>query len=209
MGVEVAGVVVKPVGESNGIAGMKSFGKFSHHLLQAGVQNVIGIYSRIHQRIVLFLGHGKDQPMRNGRAFRKRRKFVQVVLPGFGNAAFALRVGKLGRRRAGAVRITANFVMQKPACVNLSEFFLGSVVRETFELFADLFLQPLAFPQGNFPVGSFVQIFQVQPPASGGFTRENLPVFHVRESMASSVRSIWAAMRSMTAGSMTSLAETE
>src|SRR5258705_13500939 len=100
-------------------------------------------------------------------------------------------------------------MMQKTSGVNLSERFLGSVVGEMFQLPSDLLLHVGALAQRNLPAGSFVQIFQVQPPACGGLAREDLPVFHVSESMASKAWSSLVSSRSMMPGSMTSLAEME
>ena len=68
MGVKVRRVVMQSVSETDGIAGMKSPGEFPHDFLQAGMQNVVGIDSNGHQRVVLFFRHGEDQPMRDNRA---------------------------------------------------------------------------------------------------------------------------------------------
>src|SRR4030088_1705933 len=108
-----------------------------------------------------------------------------MSLPGFRDAALAFRIRKLRGSCAGTVGIQADVMMRKTSGVNLSERFLGSVVGEVFQLASDLLLHVGALAQRNLPAGSFVQIFQVQPPACGGLAREDLPVFHVSESMAS------------------------
>ena len=52
-----------------------------------------------------------------------------------------------------------------------------------FQLPSDLLLHVGALAQRNFPAGSFVEVFQIEPSAGGGFVREDLPVFHVSDSM--------------------------
>ena len=65
---KVRRIVVQSVRETDGIAGMKFLGEFPHDFLQAGMQNVVGIDSNGHQRVVLFFRHREDQPMRDDRA---------------------------------------------------------------------------------------------------------------------------------------------
>jgi hypothetical protein len=185
MRVQVLRVVMQSVGVSYGIAGMKFLGEFAHRFFEAGMQNVIGIDSGGDQRVVLFSRHRENQPMRDDRTAGLRREFFQVMLPGFRDAPLALRVRKLGGRGAGAVAIAANLMVQKSSRVNLSERFLGGVVGEVFQLPSDLLLHVGALAQRNFPAGGFIEVFQIQPPAGGGFTREDLPVVHVSESRIS------------------------
>lgn len=166
---------------------MEFLREFPHDFFQAGMENPIRIESSGHQRIVLFARHGENQPMRDDRGFGLRREFVQMVLPAFGDTAFALIVGKLRGSRAASVRVSTDVMMEKSSSVNLTQRFLGSVVREVFQLPADLLLHVGALAQRNFPVGSFIEVFEIQPPASGGFSREDLSVFHVSESRISSV----------------------
>lgn len=122
------------------------------------------------------------------------------MLPDLRDATFALRVGKLSGRGAGAVEIATNFVVQKSSRVDLAERFLGSVVGEAFQLLTDLLAQVIAFAQRNLPTGSLVQVLQIQPPAGDGFSRKDLPVFHVSESRISSVWSSLALICSITPG---------
>lgn len=68
--VKVVGVVVQPVGKSNRITRVKFLDEPPHNLLQAGLQNVIGVNPHGHQRIMLFFRHGEDQPMRDDRTAR-------------------------------------------------------------------------------------------------------------------------------------------
>ena len=109
MGVNVRRVMMQAVGETDGIAGMKFLGEFPHDSLQARMQNVVGIDSDGHQRVVLFLRHRKGQPVRDNRTLCLRRKSFQMSLP--------------GGSRARAVGISADAVVQKTSGVNLFERF--------------------------------------------------------------------------------------
>jgi hypothetical protein len=104
---------------------------------------------------VLFLGHRENEPMGDYGTLRSRRKFRQMLLPGFGDALFALRVGELRGCRAGAVRIHSDAVMQESASVDLSERFLR-IVGKVLELFADLLIHIGSLAKRNFSAGCFV-----------------------------------------------------
>jgi hypothetical protein len=114
--------------------------------------------------------------------FRKRRKFRQMLLPGFRNALFALRIGQLRRRGARSVRIHSDAVMQESAGVNLSERFLRGIVGEVLELFADLLIHIGPLAKRNFPTRCFVKIFQVEAASGSGLVSKDLSVFHIRDS---------------------------
>ena len=94
----------------------------------------------------------------------------------------ALGVGKLGGRRARAVRIDSDAVMQESASVDLSERFLLRIVGKVFELLADLLIHVGSLAERNFPTGGFVKIFQVETASGRGLVGKDLSVFHVRDS---------------------------
>ena len=73
-----------------------------------------------------------------------------------------LRIGKLRRRGASAVRIHSDAVMQESAGVNLPKGFLRGIVSEVLELFADLLIHIGAFAKRYFPAGRLVEILQIQ-----------------------------------------------
>ena len=127
------------------------------------MKDLIRVDARVGQRIVLFLRHGEHQPMSDHRTFRSRREFPQMLLPDFGNAVLALRIGKLRGRGARAVRIDSDAVMQESAGVDLSERFLRGIVGEVLELSADLLIPIGPLTKRDFPAGSFVKIFQMFP----------------------------------------------
>ena len=52
---------------------------------------------------------------------------------------------------------------------------------------SDLFFHVGSFAERNFPSGSLVEIFQIEPSARGRFSGENLPVLHASESRVSRV----------------------
>ena len=105
-----------------------------------------------------------------------------MLLPCFGNAVLALRIGKLRGRRDRPVRIDSDAVMQKSAGVDLSERFLRRVVGEVLELFADLLLHIRPLTKRNFPARSFIKIFQVETASGGGLVGKDLSVFYIRDS---------------------------
>ena len=174
-------VAMNAVGVADGIAAMIGLGELKHDAFHCGVQNLIGIDACAGQRIVLLLRHGKDVSMRNHRTFRSRRKSREMLPPAIGDPQLSLRIGKLGRSRFRSVGIDADVIVEKPADVNLPERFLGSVVREVFELFPNLLIHVLPFPQRNFSAGSLVEIFQIKTAAGGGLASKNLPVLHNRD----------------------------
>ena len=146
------------------------------------MKDLVRIDACICQCIVLFLGYRENEPMGDYGTFRSRREFRQMLLPGFGDALFALDVGELRGRRARAVRIHSDAVVQKSASVDLSERFLRRIVGKVLELFADLLIHIGALAKRDFTAGSFVKIFQVEAASGGGFVGKDLSVFHVRDS---------------------------
>ncbi len=113
--------------------------------------------------------------------FCRRGKSCEMLTPAFGDPQFPFRIGKLGRRRVRSIGIDADVIVEKPADVYLPELFLGSVVREMFELFPNLLIHVLPFPQRDFSARSLVEIFQIEAAAGGGPASKNLPVLHDRD----------------------------
>jgi hypothetical protein len=62
-------IVMNAVGVADGIAGMIRLVELQHDPLHRGMQHLIGIDARAGQRVVLLLGHGKNEPVRDDRAF--------------------------------------------------------------------------------------------------------------------------------------------
>ena len=174
-------VVMKAVGVADGIAATIGLVELQHDAFHCGVQNLIGIDASAGQRVVLLLRHGKNEPVRNDRAFCRRGKSCEMLTPAFGDPQFPFRIGKLGRRRVRSIGIDADVIVEKPADVYLPERFLRGVVGKMFEFLPDLPVHLRAFPQRNFPAGSLVEIFQVEAAAGGGLASKNLPVFHNRD----------------------------
>jgi hypothetical protein len=182
MHMEMSGIVMNAVGVSDRIVGMIYLVESSHDLLHRRMKDLVGVDARIGQRIVLFLRHGKHESMSDHGTLRSRRKFHQMLAPGFGNALFALHIGELRGRRARPVRIDSDTVMQESASVDLSERFLRRVVGEVLELFADLLIHVGSLTKRNFPTRSFVKIFQVEAASGSGLVGKDLSVFHIRDS---------------------------
>ena len=124
------------------------------------MKNLVGIDARVCQRIVLLLRHREHEPVGDHGTFPGGRKFCQVSLPGLGDAMFALRIGKLRRRGAGAVRIHSDAVVQESAGVDLPEGFLRSIVGEMSEFLSDLLSH----------IGSLAK-----RKLSGGMFRQDIP----------------------------------
>ena len=146
------------------------------------MKDLVRIDACIYQCMVLFLGHRENEPMGDHGTFRRRRKFGEMLLPGFGDALLALGVGELRGRCAGPVRIDSDGVMEESAGVHLSKRFLRRVVGEVLELFADLLVHLGALAKGNFAAGCFVEIIQIQFASGGGLVGKDLAVLHVRDS---------------------------
>jgi hypothetical protein len=105
-----------------------------------------------------------------------------MLAPGLGNATLALRIGKLGGRRARSVLIDSDAVVQESAGVNPSQRFLRGIVGEVLELFADLLIHICPLTKRNFSTRCFVKIFQVEAASGGGLVGKDLSVFHIRDS---------------------------
>jgi hypothetical protein len=117
------------------------------------VKDLIGVDASVSERVVLLLGHREDKPMGDHGTFCTRRKLRQMLLPGLGDALFTFRIGELRGRRAGAVRIDSDPVMQESAGVDLSKRFLGRVIGEVLEPLANLLTYIGSLAKRNFPAG--------------------------------------------------------
>ena len=174
-------IVMNAIGVADGIAAMIGLVELQHYAFHRGMQNLIGIDASAGQRVVRLLRHGKNEPVRDDRALCRRGKSREMLTPAFGDPQFPFRIGKLGRRRVRSIGIDADVIVEKPADVNLPELFRGSVVRKMFELFPNLLIHVLPFPQRNFSAGSLVEIFQIQTATSCGLASKNLPVLNNRD----------------------------
>jgi hypothetical protein len=171
-----------PQGVADGIAAMIGLVELQHYAFHRGMQNLIGIDASAGQRVVLLLRHGKNEPVRDDRAFCRRGKSCEMLTPAFGDPQFPIRIGNAWRaRRVRSIGIDADVIVEKPADVNLPEGFLRDVAGKMFELFPNLLIHVLPFPQRNFSAGSLVEIFQIQTATSCGLASKNLPVFHNRD----------------------------
>jgi len=181
----MSSVVVEAVSETNGITGMKPLGELPHDLLHRRVKNLVGIDAGGDKSIVLRNGHREYEAVSDDGPFGRGGKFSQVLEPGPGDSALPLIVRKVRRCGARSVRIDTNAIVKEASGVDLADAFFRGIVREVFELPADLLFHAYALAQGNLAIGTLIEIFQVEPSAGGGFVGENLSVFHERDSRSS------------------------
>ena len=103
----------------------------------------------------------------------------------------------------GAVRVpsalTQNQIVQKSACVNLAERFLRGVVGKLLERSYVRFLRAVVVPlaRRDFPVGSLVEIFEIEAASPRRLTREDdsVPSYAVVETFKETVEFALDALR--------------
>jgi hypothetical protein len=84
--VQMRRVVMNAVGVADGIAAMIGLVELQHYAFHRGMQNLIGIDASAGQRVVLLLRHGKNEPVRDDRAFCRRGKSCEMLMPAFGDS---------------------------------------------------------------------------------------------------------------------------
>jgi hypothetical protein len=92
------------------------------------MEHAVRIDAERNELVVQLARHREYQAVLNDGVLRRSGKLPEAVTPRFGDPLLSLVVGQLGRCGACSVRVDANEIVQKSACVNLAERLLAGII---------------------------------------------------------------------------------